>query len=91
LEDSDREEDDDEEISLFDIAFTIEVYNREGVLETTLRPALTRTTRKVVVQAKVSRSPCYVHVNPQLAAVMTLGESVWKGRDNAGRIVAWHM
>ncbi|EWM30660.1 peptidase m1 membrane alanine aminopeptidase [Nannochloropsis gaditana] len=71
-EDSDHEEDDDEEICLFDIAFTIEVYNREGVLETTLRPALTRTTRKIVVQAKVSRSPCYLHVNPQLAAVLTL-------------------
>ena len=67
----------------------IEVYNREGVLETTLRPALTRTTRKIVVQAKVSRSPCYLHVNPQLAAVLTLGESVWKRRDNAERIVAW--
>ncbi len=69
----DEDKDEDGAASLFDVAFTIEVYNRDGALETSFKPSLTRTTPKVVLQAKVARSPCYLHVNPQLATVLTLG------------------
>lgn len=72
-DDEGDDEDEDGAPSLFDVAFTIEVYNKDGALETTFKPSLTRTTPKVVLLAKVARSPCYLHVNPQLAAVMTLG------------------
>ena len=81
---SDEGEDEDDEGGppLFDVAFTIEVYNKDGALETTFKPSLTRTTPKVVLQAKVRRSPCYLHVNPQLAAVLTLGTCEREGREN---------
>jgi len=69
----DEDENKDGAASLFDVAFKIEVYNKDGALETTFRPSLTRTKPKVVLQAQVLRSPCYLHVNPQLATVLTLG------------------